>query len=332
MTIVRVALDLDGSLEALTNSMGELADALRQRPDLELETFHSRSSSHDGAVNLRGRGLWAPWWRRGMGPSIAAQLGSVDVVHVAGPLTPPTGSIPLVVSVDDLRPFRENARSRYRGPQLLRCVARGARIVTSSRAAAHEMQDVLGLERAQVTVVRPPVATLAPTIGGNRLVVNVAGQIDRFLVLAPLFSAFATEARADLVVIGSSALAARVRSRGLKATFVHRAHASDAIGHARVVVTMSDGARFPAFAIAALGAGVPTLARATESNRELLGGAAALVFDDEELEPLLRALWYDETRRAIAIAAGRDRAQDFSPRAVASVYAALYADVAKGSR
>ena len=332
MSVLRVALDLDGSLEALTNSMSELATALAERPDLELLPFRSRSSSSDGAVPLRGRWLWAPLWHRGMGPSVQRQLAGADVVHVAGLVTPPTGDVPLIISVDDLRPFREDARSRFRGHQLQRCAARGARIVTSSRTAAHEVQEVLGLDRAQVSVVRPPVAALTPTNDGGSLVVYVVGQIERFFSLAPLFGDFANDVGADLLVIGSSALAARLRISGLRATFVHRSNASEAIAQARVVALMSDGARFPAFAIAALGAGVPTVARGSEINRELLGGAAAIVDEDEEFLPQLTALWYDDSRRAIARAAGRARAQDFSPRTVASVYATLYADVAKGFR
>jgi len=54
---------------------------------------------------------------------------------------------------------------------------------------------------------------------------------------------------------------------------------------------LSDGARFPSFAIAALSAGVPTLARATEINRELLEGAAALFANDHEVRDALEEVW-----------------------------------------
>ena len=330
---VRVALDLDGSLESLTNSMGELASALRERDDLELRPFRSRTSSHTPDVlSLRGRRLLAPLWRRSMGPSIDRQLGAVDLVHVAGVLTPPTKHLPLLISVDDLRPFRDDAKTQQHLRQLQRALERGARIVASSRTAAHEVQDVLGLAREQFAVVRPPVGSVGRTTDGKRLVINVTGQVDRFLFLAPTFTAFAQRHGADMVVVGSSALATRLRADNVPATFLHRSHATQAIAQARVVVNMTDGARFPAFAIAALAAGVPTMARATEINRELLNGAALLVEDDEDITPMMESLWDDAARRAIAIAAGLDRAHDFAPREVAAVYASLYHDVARSFR
>ena len=46
----------------------------------------------------------------------------------------------------------------------------------------------------------------------------------------------------------------------------------------------------------------------------------------------LEDLWSNEPRRAILIAAGLVRAEDFSPWNVASVYAGLYHDVAQRSR
>ena len=331
--MIRVALDLDGSLESLRNSMTELAAALRGRPDCQLVAFRSRTAATAAdEIALRGRHLWGPLWRRSLGPAIDKQLGMPDVVHVAGLATPPTGATPLIISVDDLRPFRDDARTQHRVEQLRRAVARGARIVASSRTAAHEVQEVLGLERTQLAVVRPPVGSISRTVEGRRLVVSVTGQSERFLYVAPQLLSFAQSVHADVVVVGSSALATRLRSSNLPVTFLHRRNATLALAQARVVISMSDGARFPSLAIAALGAGIPTMARATEINRELLGGAAALIFEDDEILPTLRELWGDEARRAIATAAGLARANDFVPAEVASVYASLYADVARGAQ
>lgn len=328
---IRVALDLDGSLESLRNSMTELAAALRRRSDCELVAFRSQSAATAAdEIALRGRHLWGPLWRRSLGPTIVKQLGAPDVVHVAGLATPPTGSTPLIISVDDMRPFRDDARTQHRVQQLRRAVGHGARIVASSRTAAHEVQDVLGLERTQIAVVRPPVGSIERTVEGRRLVISVTGQAERFFFLAPQLLAFAASVHTDLVVVGSSGLASRLRSANTPVTFLHRRNATQALAQARVVISMSDGARFPSLAIAALGAGIPTMARATEINRELLSGAAALIFEDEEILPTLHDLWENESRRAIAIAAGLARANDFAPAEVASIYAALYADVARG--
>ena len=93
---------------------------------------------------------------------------------------------------------------------------------------------------------------------------------------------------------------------------------------------LSDGARFPSFAIAALSAGVPTLARATRINRELLEGAAALVTDDRQYRDALEEVWTSELRRSIMVAAGRSRAVDFAPDTAARAYLSLYGEVVRG--
>ena len=72
--------------------------------------------------------------------------------------------------------------------------------------------------------------------------------------------------------------------------------------------------------------------RATSINRELLDGAAALAESDEEILEILDDVWDSASRRAIMIAAGRDRATDFSPATAARAYALLYRDVVRGSR
>ena len=145
MTAVRVGLDLDGSLESLRNSMTELAEELRTRGDCQLVGFRSRTAAQGDERPLRGRRLFGPLWVRGRGPSIDRQLRDVDVIHLAGVALPPVRTLPLILSVDDLRPLREDARSRHRAADLRRCVDRGARIVVSSRSAAHEVQEVLQL-------------------------------------------------------------------------------------------------------------------------------------------------------------------------------------------
>ena len=105
--------------------------------------------------------------------------------------------------------------------------------------------------------------------------------------------------------------------------------ARGALAKARVVIHFSDGARFPSFAIAALAAGVPTIALSTSINRELLDGTAALVARDDDLLGTLESVWSNDAHRAIMIAAGRSRALDFAPETAARAYAKLYRDVAR---
>jgi len=311
--------------------MTDLANALDATGECELVRFHSRAPARSpNEVRLAFHSLWTPLWRRNLGPSLDRLLPPVDVVHVAGRVTPPTKSIPLIISVDDLRPLRGESREHQRIAQLRRAVSHGATLVASTRSASHEVQRVLGIERARVVVVSPVVPLVQPTLNGAALVVNLTGVVKPFLDLAPDLVAFARSHGTYVVAIASANVAQRIHSRASAVRLMTRGEARGALADARVVLHISDGARFPSFAIAALAAGVPTIARATTINRELLSGAAALTESDGEVMPLLQELWESSTRRAIAVAAGRARAEDFAPATAARAYAALYREVVRG--
>jgi glycosyltransferase involved in cell wall biosynthesis len=328
---LRVGLDLDGSLESLGDSMTDLADALEVLGGCELVRFRSQHPTQSPRERqLRLRSLWLPMWRRSLGPSLDGLLGGVDIVHVAGVATPPTKTVPLVISVDDLRPLREETSTHQRIAQLRRAVKHGALIVASSRTASHEVQSVLGVARSRVVVVSPAVPYVEPTTEGTDLVVNVTGLADLFLSVAPVLVDFATRHSSRVVALTSDDLGSKVRSSGLNVTVRPRREARAALANARVVMHLSDGARFPSFAIAALSAGVPTIARSTDINRELLGGAAALMSSYDEVPETLEDLWSNESRRAIMMGAGRSRAADFAPATAARAYMALYTDVVRG--
>ena len=330
-TSLRVGLDLDGSLESLGNSMTDLADALDRTGECELVRFRSRTSAQtNNETHLSLRGLWSPLWRRSLGRSIDGLLPRVDVVHVAGLATPPTKTFPLIVSVDDLRPLRGETQTHLRIAQLRRAVERGATLVASSRSASHEVISVLGVARSRVVVVPPAVPRVDETRDGADLVVNITGVDELFIELAPHLITFAKEHGSRVVALASTSAGQKIRSSGLAITIRARQDARDALAHARVVMHLSDGARFPSFAIAALAAGVPTLARATEINRELLQGAAALVVDDHQVNDTLEEVWTSGSRRSIMVAAGRSRAVDFAPDTAARAYVALYREVVRG--
>lgn len=328
---LRVGLDLDGSLESLGNSMIDLADALEATGECELVRFRTLEGPvGPGEPRMAMRPLWAPWWRRSRGRAIDDLLPDVDVVHVAGLATPPTRSTSLVISVDDLRPLRAESRTVQRIAQLRRAADHGALLVASSHAARHEVQELLKITRSQVVVVPPAVPLVSATPAGMDLVVNVTGLTDRFLHLAPSLVKFTRREGAQLVALTSSEAGVRVRSADLGVVVRPRSDARDALARARVVLHLSDGARFPSFAIAALAAGVPTIARATAINRELLAGAALLATSDEEVVVNLEDVWSNESRRAIMVAAGRSRAVDFAPSTASRAYLALYRDVVRG--
>ncbi len=328
---IRVGLDLDGSLESLGNSMTDLADALERTGEVHMVRFRSRpASASPTARHLSLRGLWSPLWRRSRGRTIDGLLSAVDVIHVAGLATPPTGVTPLVISVDDLRPLRGDSRTHVRITQLKRAVERGAMLVASSRSASHEVIAVLGVQRSRVVVVPPAVPYVEPTSRGQDLVVNITGVDDLFLAVAPDLVRHCEEHGSTVVALASSEVAQRIHASGHRVTVRPRGEARDALSNARVVMHLSDGARFPSFAIAAMSAGVPTIARATEINRELLEGAAALAATDQELMSLMAQAWTNESRRAIMIAAGRSRAVDFAPDTAARAYLSLYHEVVRG--
>jgi hypothetical protein len=313
--------------------MNDLANALDATGGCELVRFHSRSSpasSDDARLPLRQ--FWTPLWRRSLGPSVDRLLGPVDVVHVAGPATPPTKSAPLIISVDDLRPLRGQPHEQLRVTQLRRAVHRGATLVASTRSARNEVRRVLEAERPRVVVVSPAVPLVEATREGSTLVVNLTGVVEPFFRLAPELVRFAQSQGSRVEALTSQKVAQRIRVQGLDVVLRPRSEARRALGDARVVLHISDGARFPSFAIAALAAGVPTIARATAINRELLSGAAVLTERDDEVMPTLRELWESTPVRAIMIAAGRSRAHDFAPATAARAYVTLYQQVVRGWR
>lgn len=326
---LRVALDLDGSLESLGDSMRDLADALSAR-GVEVRRWRSRGPVGPEERAAPGRRLWGPWWRRGRGPAIDRRE-AVDVVHVAGLVTPPTRAA-LVVSVDDLRPLREESRIHQRVAALERVLARGATLVASSRAASLEVLEVLGAPRSQVRVLPPAVPVLERTVDGSDLVVNVTGVVERAIELARPLAEVAAARGSRVVMVASAQARQRLRAAGLEVEARPRERAREALGGARVVVHLSDGARFPSFAVAALSAGVPTVARSTAATRELLEGAASLVDSDEGLVARVGELFDDEARRAVQVAAGLARAQDFSAATAAGAYEELYRGLVEGWR
>lgn len=328
---LRVALDLDGSLESLGNSLSDLARSLEATGRCDLVRFRSASRARArDERRIPGLFAWTALWRRARGPAIESFVGEVDVVHVAGLATPPTRRAPLVISVDDLRPLRGETRRYLRISQLRRSLERGAVVVASSRRAAREVEEVLGPVARRVAVVPPAVPILAAVNDGCDLVVNVTGLVEPLVNVLPGLVAAVASRGARTVVVASAHVIQRVKTLGLEVETRTRREAPAALARARVVVHMSDGARFPSFAIAALSVGVPTVARATALNRELLGGAAALVDVDEALVESVLDLWGNESRRRVLVAAGRSRASDFTPDVAAAAYLALYREVVRG--
>jgi len=328
---LRIGIDLDGSLESLGNSMNDLANALHETRECELVRFRTLTPTSDGELSLGASArLWGPLWKRSLGPSIDKPLRTVQVIHLAGLATPPLKKIPLVISVDDLRPLRQESRQHVRTVQLQRAVNRGATLVASTRTARNEVISILNVERSHIRVVSPAVPLVAPTTSGDDLVVNITGMAQRFSELAPTLLKFCESKSVKLVAVTSTNVQRSLRALGPNIVWYSRADAAKALQRARVVLHISDGARFPSFAIAALSAGVPTVARATEINRELLSGAASLLNARDRVDEALESLWSDESRRSLMIAGGLARSYDFAPSTVARSYLKVYGEVVRG--
>jgi glycosyltransferase involved in cell wall biosynthesis len=329
---LRVALDLSGPRDPLGNGMALLARTLQQQDAIEIIRFQSESEDvGEIDVALAGAHLWRGLWHRGRGRRIDALLPAVDVIHFAGLATAPTRQTPVVISVDDLRPLRDDAKDRQRVAQLKRAVKGGAQLVASSRAAMLEVQRSLSLSREQVVIVAPPVALSQQVPDGLDLVVNITGRTEQFLAISHALVALAQRREARVVVLASSEASQRISQSGEDVDVYSRRHAAQVLDRARAVVHLSDGARFPSFAIAALAAGVPTCATPTPVNRELLEGAA-MIEDESNVERFVDAvqnLWENEPRRSVLRAAGRDRSLDYSPQRAATAYRALYEDLVR---
>ncbi len=243
----------------------------------------------------------------------------------------PPRSTPLIISVDDLRPLRGESHEHQRINQLRRAVDHGALLVASTRSASHEVQRVLGVERAASWWCHPPCRTWNPTVEGTALVVNLTGVLEPFLKLSAELVAFAQRRGSRVEAVASSAVAQRIRARGVDVTLRSRGEARAALADARVVLHISDGARFPSFAIAALAAGVPTIARATAINRELLERGGRV---DRRVTTTFCRSWRNSgtvprVERSPS-PPGRSRAQDFAPATAARAYVALYREVVRG--
>jgi glycosyltransferase involved in cell wall biosynthesis len=328
---LRVGVDLSGPKEPLGNFTEILADTLMSLGLCFVRRFRTSRGEEPVDDPIGSAWLWGPMWRRSRGRPIDRWIRDVDVVHLSGRATPPSATTPLIITVDDLRPLRDDAEDRLRVAQLRRAVDRGAQLVATSRIASLEVQRVLGLARENVVVVAPPVAWDRDVATGTNVVVNLTGRTPQLLALAPALSAFAASRGARVVVLASHEAAARIRAAGADVDLEHRSRAATVLDGARVVVHLTDGARFPSFAVAAMAAGVPVCSTPTELNRELLEGAATFAddADSDAFAGIVLDAADNDSRRAVMIAAGRARARDFAPVEAARSYAELYHGVVR---
>lgn len=311
--------------------MVALAEGLAE-VGVSVARYRSEPVRRRGESDVRTVPRWVlALWRRGHGPSLTRYVNDVSIIHVAGQVVPRAPLAPLLISVDDLRPLRDDHGHSDRIEQLRGAVSRGARLVASSYAARREVQRELDLTADQVWVAYPPVAPASTIRTGSALVVSITGMVDLFLTIAPQLRDVCRDR--ELIVLASDAAANRVERTVPGVRVVRRNDAGNILAVADALMLLSDGARFPSLAISAFALGIPVIATSTDVHRELLEGAATLL---EATEPASfvraaeQALFSDATR-SLADAAGRARARDFTLSQSATTYRRLYLDAIQES-
>jgi Glycosyl transferases group 1 len=221
-----------------------------------------------------------------------ATPGAQVAYLASGPLalrvTPPG-----LVTVLHLDAANRDAPRRRRLDRLARAVADGVVLHVPTNAAADALADILRVDRASIAVAAPGVRVPhapAPPLGSS------PGAI---LVLE------GDSASKDLAVLEA------LRAAGAPAQI---AVGPGATPEPACCVLASPSAVFPIGALEAMAAGTAVVATRSPTTTELLEGAARLVDagTPKELADAAMELHTNQAARAIAVAAGRARAGDFT--------------------
>lgn len=390
---MRVALDgsfLDLPPSGTGTYVRELARALGTvAPDLDLELLapgRNRRASVTGSASseappdgsapslveplvassigaaARGRLRRLAWEVAGLGE--AARRIEPDLLHVphfAAPIRMPP-DLPLVVTIHDVIPlllpeYRASRPARVRLALARRAVRRARLVLAPSRAAATDIERVLGIagDRIRVTpeaagrAYRPatnpaPLREVARRFGvRGRYVFNVGGM-DARKNLPLLLEAFARTlprlAEPVLLVIGGSPhsanpvvfppLAPVIDRLGLDGKVVLTGFLSPAAKialyqGADAYVTPSRYEGFGLTALEAMACGVPTIAANRASLPEVVGDGGLLVEPEPDaLAAAMIAVLDDPTRRAALRRRGLARAATFSWERTARLTLAAY--------
>jgi hypothetical protein len=178
---------------------------------------------------------------------------------------------------------------------LRRAAGKGVVIHAVTQQLADALIERVQVDRSAVVVAHPGVAWLPPAPGSSE------PGIPKVAVLA----SGERELELDVAILD-----------GLLATGLVSAVLEDSPSRLRwdcIVIGRTDEG-FPAAAIEALGAGMPVVAARTPTTTELLGGSACLV-DKGVVTDFVEAAVdtaSNESARAVAVAAGRARAADFT--------------------
>jgi glycosyltransferase involved in cell wall biosynthesis len=268
-------------------------------------------------------------------PSVAGDLGDVDVVHGTNFVVPPTRQ-PSTVTVHDtwcLRHPRECAPSvRPFDRAVRRAARRGAWLHVSTHAVAGEVAARYGTERVAVVPFGVPALGAAGALPASVtapfvLAISTDEPRKRHAHLVRAFGVVAGDVPdVQLVLAGADAgatadvlraieeLSAAARSRVVRLGAVDDTTRSTLLRAATALAYPSSDEGFGFPVLEAMAAGVPVVATRTGGVPETAGDAALLVDVDDDIATLaaaLRSLLTDDALRATLVERGRVRAGTF---------------------
>jgi glycosyltransferase involved in cell wall biosynthesis len=285
----------------------------------ELGTFDVEPLRHSGPRFGSGRfarGLTRELLYFPVGLPHLAGASRLDVLHCPSHLVPARSPVPLVVTLNDIRAWRQPATlSRGNALQHMlvvrRALRRAAAIITPSQFSRNEVLDFFDLDPARVVVTpygipagfrADPQRTELPErlgiAGPYVLAVGTAPHKNLAATVAAFEHVVRTGAPHDLVVagppqddpglpalLGRSPAAARIHSVGFveDETLVDLYRGADCLLHP----SRYEGFGFPP--LEAMACAVPVIAVRGTATEEVVGNAGALV-DPDDLEGLGRAL------------------------------------------
>lgn len=297
-------------------------------------------------------------WHRLETPPIELVAGrAIDVAHSPHPLLLPSRRAAQVITIHDLHflthPERSRAEIRRDYPRLVRAhAARADRIIVSSRFAAREVEERLGISGAKV-VLCPAGAPSWPArrewpVPGHILFL---GTLEPRKNIPGLLRAYARllerwPAAPDLILAGPAGPDARPWLADLeRSPFAGRArHVGYVDADARrglyekagLLVLPSFEEGFGLTALEAMTVGVPVVASARGSLPEVVGDAGLLVEPDdtEALACAMEQLLGNQEAARLAARRGLERSRLFTWEASARTLRQAYADavVSRGAR
>jgi glycosyltransferase involved in cell wall biosynthesis len=351
--MLRLALDgtpLLGPRSGVGEVVSGILPELARRADVEVVayalTLRGRNDLaaavppgvHAAARWFPARGVRQAWLRVEY-PRVERWTGPIDVVHATNYVAPPTKAGE-VVSVYDLgfirAPAHVNADALDYPPLLRRAVRRGAWFHTTSDFVRDEVIETFGVPAERVVRVYPGIppieggdAARGRELAGADRYVMAIGTIEprkNFPGLVRAFDALAADDPALVLVVaggrgwGSDAFdaalaAARHADRVRAPGYVSGADRRDLLAGASVLAYPSHYEGFGIPPLEAMVVGVPVVATRAGAVPEVVGDAALLVDDPDDIDALAdalqRVLTDDDLRRDL-IGRGHARHREFS--------------------